>query len=249
MSQTKSIVIFLVALVTTCCALPRTIYPSAIHLTTDATVSLAVVSEEGDIRPYCTGVYVAQDLILSARHCAVYAMSYSYPDGVMEALMELADTTGTQIRFNVQAEEKNLGENPTRLNKGVVISQDKDHDLVLIRVSGYNPPHRYVKVASTVEVGDSVIVVGGPKGLLFTYMPGTVAAIRPDIPGVNDGLGIHGPFIQVFSSIAPGCSGGGVFNTDGELIGIVSFTMRAPNQGFAIHLQSINKFLSAPKKE
>lgn len=242
--------LLIVALFTTCCALPKTVYPSPITVMKSETAALVMVDSQGTF-PFCTAVFVENPndknddrLLLSARHCAVAVMSFNLPPVLRAYMMQVADTTGTEINYVVEADTRNLGEEPRQTHSAVVIAQDLEHDLVLMRLKKNDIPfHRKVKVAHSIEVGDKLFIMGGQKGLLYTFMTGTVAAIRTEIPDIVDGLGIHGPFIQVFSSIAPGNSGGGVFDEDGELVGIVSFTMAAPNQGFAIHLQSIRSFM------
>ena len=52
-----------------------------------------------------------------------------------------------------------------------------------------------------------------------------------------------GPWIQVAGSVYHGDSGSGLWNQDGELIGICSFIGFAPGEGFYSHLKTIRKFL------
>lgn len=54
---------------------------------------------------------------------------------------------------------------------------------------------------------------------------------------------VEGPFLQIFSGIYEGSSGGPVISQNGEIVGIVSFVVNTPNQGFAIASPSIKQFI------
>jgi hypothetical protein len=102
---------------------------------------------------------------------------------------------------------------------------DKVTDLILLKVSQLNKPS--IKISRTkVVVGQKLFVMGSPKGLSSTISEGIVSGLR-NINGSN--------LIQMTAPISPGSSGGPVFNSVGELIGIsVQQIKDGQNLNFAI---------------
>ena len=101
-----------------------------------------------------------------------------------------------------------------------VAATDEEHDLALLKVTGITGPALRLGNSDMVKIGDTIYVVGNPKRLEGTFSKGIVSAIRSD--GTNR-------WIQIDASISPGSSGGAVLNSNGEVIGIVSWTLRDPN--------------------
>jgi len=64
-----------------------------------------------------------------------------------------------------------------------------------------------------VRVGQRVFAIGSPHGLELSLTEGLVSALRPKAPGEL-------PAIQTSAAISAGSSGGGLFDTDGRLIGV-----------------------------
>lgn len=101
----------------------------------------------------------------------------------------------------------------------VYIGGDQDYDIAVIKVdvTGLSPVT--IGDSDKVNVGDNVIAIGNPLGeLTFSLSSGSVSS-------ANRAITVDGtPFnmIQVDCAINPGNSGGPLFNTYGEVIGIVS---------------------------
>lgn len=77
-----------------------------------------------------------------------------------------------------------------------------------------------------VKVGQRVYAVGAPRGLDLTLSEGLVSGLR-DIKKER--------YIQTSAPISPGSSGGGLFDTDGRLIGITTFFLdKGQNLNFAL---------------
>jgi S1-C subfamily serine protease len=193
-------------------------------------------------KPYCTGVWVSNTKILTAYHC-VNAM-------IEKANSELGeddpkvDPIGLNMYYVLENEVSNVKEEPTAIHLGKSYALDKEHDLGMIEAQGKAiPKHMFTTVAEKpAEIGEHIFCVGHPVGLYWTYVEATVASYREKM---NGGLDIEGPFLQVSAPIYFGNSGGGAFNDNGELLGISSFIMRAPNVAFYIHSDSIKAFLKA----
>ena len=81
---------------------------------------------------------------------------------------------------------------------------DLDRALPAIRVGNSDEVH----------VGDRVLAIGNPLGLQGTVTSGIVSALHRDLSGPYD------EFIQTDAAINHGNSGGPLFNTRGEVIGI-----------------------------
>ena len=100
-----------------------------------------------------------------------------------------------------------------------VIGGDKDYDIAVIKVEGTDFQPVVIGKSGSVQIGETVAAVGNPLGeLTFSMSQGIVSC-------VNRAINVDGkPFnmIQVDCSINPGNSGGPLFNSYGEVIGIVS---------------------------
>lgn len=213
-----------------------------------STVALVVTDEEGDTYSYCTGVWVSQTEILTANHCVEAGARMALTFGMTVEEKEFfqdkpVNPVGFVIKFNTDAESV-LGEEPKETHRGTVTRVDRDNDLGLIKVSSDNVPvHQVAELATQMPgIGERILCVGHPRGLYWTYVEGVVSSYRGNMPD-GDGDVKHGPFLQVSAPIYFGNSGGGVFDTEGKLLGIASFIARAPNVAFYVHRDTINKFL------
>jgi serine protease Do/serine protease DegQ len=98
------------------------------------------------------------------------------------------------------------------------IGTDPDTDVAVIQVHVRDLTALPFGDSDALEVGDFVVAIGNPFGLLQTVTSGIVSALG------RRGLGIEGyeSFIQTDASINPGNSGGALVNLRGELVGINS---------------------------
>lgn len=79
-------------------------------------------------------------------------------------------------------------------------------------------------------VGAEIFAIGNPLGLAWSYSAGTLSAIRHWT--TRDGLSVR--ILQTDANIAPGSSGGGLFHSEGHLLGVVSF-LRQGHAGGSAH--------------
>jgi S1-C subfamily serine protease len=87
-----------------------------------------------------------------------------------------------------------------------------------------------VRASSDLEVGDKLFTVGSPNGLERTLGEGLVSGLR-----LRDGV----PLVQTTAQISPGSSGGGLFDQQGNLVGITSFLLKdAQTLNFAIGVEA-----------
>jgi hypothetical protein len=74
-----------------------------------------------------------------------------------------------------------------------------------------------VRASSKLATGEHVYAIGSPEGLELTFSEGVISALR-DTEGVR--------MIQTSAPISPGSSGGGLFDAQGNLIGITTFQLK-----------------------
>ncbi|HYD92180.1 MAG TPA: serine protease, partial [Flavobacterium sp.] len=162
-------------------------------------------------------------------------------------LPPVKDPTGTEMLYVMENEVVGFGKEPKTTHKSKVVAIDAAHDLALVRADKARmPEHHWLRVADFApKVGEKVFIVGHPGGLYFTFFDGTVAAYRETFPFEKDTPleDFEGPFIQIYSAIYFGNSGGPAISANGEIVGISSFISEVPNQGFVVAPSAIKKFL------
>lgn len=90
---------------------------------------------------------------------------------------------------------------------------DNTLDLCLLRVPGLTAPPALRGSIDQVGVGQTVVAIGASQGQERLVSQGQVSALP-----VNEGITV----IQTSATIAPGASGGGLFDAEGRLIGITT---------------------------
>jgi S1-C subfamily serine protease len=100
-----------------------------------------------------------------------------------------------------------------------------------------------------VSIGEPVVAMGAPLGLSQTVSLGIVSALRSPSSELAQGLGLVGGAIQTDAAINPGSSGGPLFDTDGDVIGVTTSGL-SPNGGsvglnFAIPVDAVARVVPA----
>ena len=107
-----------------------------------------------------------------------------------------------------------------------IVFADADRDLCQLKVMGLTAPAVRLGSVKDLVVGQRVISIGAPEGLELTLTDGLISSLRPR----NNSL-----IIQTTAPISHGSSGGGLFDTDGRLIGITTFqVVDGQNLNFAL---------------
>ena len=101
--------------------------------------------------------------------------------------------------------------------KAKVIGADVYTDVALIKIDAKDLPAVKIGNPSTIEPGEWVAAIGSPFGFESSVTVGVVSAKGRLLPN-----GSYVPFIQTDVAVNPGNSGGPLFSTSGEVIGINS---------------------------
>jgi serine protease Do len=92
---------------------------------------------------------------------------------------------------------------------------DKPMDLCRLSAAGLDVPPVTVYGSMDLEPGERVFAIGSPRGLELTISEGIVSSLR-ELEGGNR-------VIQTTAPVSPGSSGGGLFDNQARLVGIITF--------------------------
>ena len=105
------------------------------------------------------------------------------------------------------------------------------NDLVVLAMNGKDLPYIDLNNSMALEVGDKVVAIGNPEGLVNTVSEGIISGLRY--------LGEY-PYYQMTAPISPGSSGGAVFDDCGNIIGISTFYIEGgQNLNFCIPIAEL----------
>lgn len=185
------------------------------------TVALVAERDDGTHGAVCAGVWVSPDAVLTADHCM--------DDRELGAPVEFV------VRDDVQADAVVV------IRVGAVVARDPLDDLALIAAKTLAPRHGIAMVGAPV-VGAPVQTMGHPLGLWWSYSEGAVAAVR--LASFADDAPARW-YVQSTAPVAPGNSGGGLFDSEGRLVGICHVKAHnSDNISFYVHPDDIAAFLA-----
>jgi tetratricopeptide (TPR) repeat protein len=131
---------------------------------------------------------------------------------------------------------------------------DRENDFAIIKL--INDTERKFPVvkfgnSDNIKTGQEVYAIGSPLGYEYTISSGIVAAVRD-----NEKVSFSDPVtyeskektfekvIQITAAISPGNSGGALFNSKGEVIGITTYTFIGyGNLNFAVAINTFNRLI------
>ena len=124
-----------------------------------------------------------------------------------------------------------------------IVGTDPESDIAVIKIEGDGLPVLPMGDSETILVGEDVIAVGNPFGLIQTVTYGIVSAKGRSNVGINE----YENFIQTDAAINPGNSGGPLVNLRGEIVGVNSaiFSQSGGYQGigFAVPINMASKIM------
>jgi hypothetical protein len=116
---------------------------------------------------------------------------------------------------------------------------DRQRDLVIMRIQAKKLPVIPLGDSDDIHPGDSIVAIGHPLGLEDTVSNGLVSAVRK----LDKGLTV----LQISAPIAPGSSGGPIFNDHGEVIGVATAIMLGgQNINFGVPVGYLKELLKHP---
>ena len=126
-----------------------------------------------------------------------------------------------------------------------LVGEDTTSDIAVIKIDADGLTPATVGNSDSLKVGQSVMAVGNPLGELGgTVTGGMISALNRSVTIQGSSSVNTMSLIQMDASVSPGNSGGGLFNMNGELIGIVnakSSSSDAEGLGFAIPINDAIK--------
>ncbi|MDD6298987.1 S1C family serine protease [Hornefia butyriciproducens] len=122
-----------------------------------------------------------------------------------------------------------------------VVGTDSDNDIAVLKIRATGLKAATYGNSSKLQVGDQVVAIGNPLGELSnTATTGIISALNRNL--TIDGKKLN--LLQTDASINPGNSGGALFNSSGNLVGIVvakSSGSDVEGLGFAIPINKAAK--------
>jgi S1-C subfamily serine protease len=197
----------------------------------------------------CSATLVAPDKALTAHHC----VEDNYENRVVEEVdpntgevrkvtkQFLVPGTVSRLAFGrAGAEEMRI------IVRYDLLKYDSDGDLALVRLKeplkGTPAPIACIGP----KRGDVVWAVGNSLGVLYSSVTtGTVSSIDRNRGDLLTGGSFDHRLVQHTAPIAPGNSGGALYNTDMKLIGVnILAAIGYDGLGFAVSTEDVNKFLA-----
>jgi serine protease Do len=121
-----------------------------------------------------------------------------------------------------------------------VLSASPGHDLALVRVEAHGLPALTLGDSDAMRPGDPIVAIGNPMGLEDTVSNGLVSARRK--------VTVELEVLQVSAPIAPGSSGGPLFNERGEVIGVATAVVEGgQNLAFGVPVRYLVPMMAKPE--
>jgi serine protease Do len=118
-----------------------------------------------------------------------------------------------------------------------VVGYDATRDLAVLQVTAPSPLPALALAEGSPHVGDTVVVIGAPRGRPGVMTTGEVLATGTSLPGLARDI-----FLRFSAVVRPGESGGPLLNDRGQVAGVVvaaSFDRFADRGGLAVSGEAI----------
>ncbi len=100
-----------------------------------------------------------------------------------------------------------------------LVGSDEATDVAVLKINADGLVPAVLADSDNIQVGDFIIAIGNPTGTLSgTVTDGIVSALNREIDIQGSSMNL----LQMSAPVSPGNSGGGLFNANGELVGIVN---------------------------
>ncbi len=144
-----------------------------------------------------SGVIIAPDIVMTNHHVVEHAMHISVESSIEKGFLAIKE----------RRIAKGLGD-PAKVRVA-----DEKQDFCLLDVPGLGGDEMMPRPYHTLLVGEEVYAIGNPQGVDLTLSGGVISSLRT-IRGRR--------WIQTNAAISKGSSGGGLFDKNGNLIGITA---------------------------
>ena len=152
-------------------------------------------------------------------------------------VISLAATSGASIQVKL-ANGKNYG--------AKLVGRDVSYDLAVIKIAVTDAPALQLGDSDKIQVGDGVIAIGSPLGLIGTVTSGIISAKnRPVTSGSGTRESSFINALQTDAAINPGNSGGPLVDLSGAVVGINS-AIATTGSGFGGQSGSIGLGFAIP---
>lgn len=125
-----------------------------------------------------------------------------------------------------------------------LIGTDPQTDIAIIKIDATNLTPATIGDSDAIQVGEATIAIGNPLGSLGgTVTTGIISAVGREITVNNETMTL----LQTDAAINPGNSGGGLFDANGNLIGIVNAknaSSEIEGLGFAIPISDVTSVIT-----
>jgi hypothetical protein len=107
-----------------------------------------------------------------------------------------------------------------------LVDVDDAKDIAIVKIKGFKLPAVALGDSDKAEVGEAIVAISSPEGLVNSISTGVISGVRR--------FDTHRVF-QITAPISNGSSGGALFNSRGEVIGIITYLFKSgQNINFAV---------------
>ncbi|MBO0857962.1 MAG: trypsin-like peptidase domain-containing protein [Chloracidobacterium sp.] len=117
-----------------------------------------------------------------------------------------------------------------------LIDVDDAKDIAVVKIKGFKLPVVALGDSDKSEIGEAVVAISSPEGLVNSISTGVISGVRR--------FDTYRVF-QISAPISQGSSGGALFNSRGEVIGVITYLLKSgQNINFAVPINYARGMIS-----